>query len=26
MIIPLLKNGLDSVVAVDWFLNEENQV
>mgnify|MGYP000072881010 FL=1 len=26
MLIPLLKNGIDSVVAVDWFLTEANQV
>jgi len=25
-LIPLLKNGLNSVIAVDWYLTKENQV
>jgi len=26
MILPLLKNGTDSLVVVDWFLKDNNQV
>ncbi len=26
MILPLLKNGTNSIIVVDWFLKENNQV
>jgi len=25
LVIPLLKNGLDSVISVDWYLGENNE-